>query len=141
MPASARISTASTRSTPLRSSTLWDRALEAAPWPHPPVWVHADLLPSNVLVDPSGALAAIIDMVPGVGDPATELLAAWALVPPEHRAEFRMGLDVDDDTWARGRGWAIVQAVNALPYYRDRNEGMARMAVYTLRQLAESGEA
>jgi aminoglycoside phosphotransferase (APT) family kinase protein len=99
------------------------------------VWVHGDLLPSNVLVDADGGLAAVIDFAPGVADPAVELIAAWNLVPAEHRDAFRDALDVDDDTWARGRGWALVQAAVALPYYRDINPGMTAMARYALRQI------
>ena len=119
----------------VRLTDLWEHALAAAPWPHPPVWVHGDLLPSNVLVGDDGGLAAVIDFAPGVADPAVELIAAWNLVPAEHRDAFRAALDVDDDTWARGRGWAIVQAAVALPYYRDINPGMTAMARYALGQL------
>lgn len=116
-------------------TTLWDEALAVPPWRDPPVWVHGDLLPSNVLVDPAGDLIAVIDMVPGVADPATELIVAWALLPAEVRPGFRAALDVDDDTWARGRGWAVLQAAVALPYYRDINPGMARIARHTLGEL------
>ena len=33
------------------------------------------------------------------------------------RNVFRSQLAVDDATWARGRGWALSQALNALSYY------------------------
>jgi aminoglycoside phosphotransferase (APT) family kinase protein len=114
---------------------LWEHALAAEPWPHAPVWVHGDLLPSNVLVDDDGGLAAIIDFAPGIADPAVELIGAWNLVPAAHRTSFREALAVDDATWARGRGWAIVQAAVAIPYYREINPGMVEMALYALRQL------
>jgi hypothetical protein len=39
-------------------------------------------------------------------------------------------LSVDDDTWLRGRGWAIYQAGLALPYYRETNPGMVRQATH-----------
>ena len=35
----------------------------------------------------------------------------------ETRDTFRNVLSVDDATWARGRGWALSQAVMALSYY------------------------
>jgi aminoglycoside phosphotransferase (APT) family kinase protein len=114
---------------------IWERALAVGHWPHPPVWVHADLLPSNVLVDGRGRLAAVIDMVPGAADPATELICAWNLVAADKRAEFRSALGVDDDEWDRGRGWTLLQATMALPYYRDTNQGMTDMAVHALREL------
>ncbi len=30
--------------------SLWDRALSATPWPGPPLWLHGDLHPGNLLV-------------------------------------------------------------------------------------------
>lgn len=36
----------------------WDRALEAPAWDGTPVWIHNDLLPTNLLVDPSTAVLA-----------------------------------------------------------------------------------
>ena len=118
-----------------RLTDLWEQALAAEPWPHPPVWVHGDILPGNVLIGDGGGLAAVIDFAPGVADPAVELIAAWNIVPAEHRGAFREALGVDDDTWARGRGWALVQAAVALPYYREINPGMTAMAQYALGQL------
>jgi aminoglycoside phosphotransferase (APT) family kinase protein len=118
--------------------TLWEQALAAASWADPPVWVHGDLLPANVLVDAEGGLTAIIDFAPGVADPAVELIAAWNLVPVALHPGFREALEVDDDTWTRGRGWALVQAAVAIPYYREINPGMTAMALYALRQLAST---
>jgi len=115
---------------------LWERALAAPPWSDPPVWVHDDLLPSNVLVDDAGALAAVIDFVPGVADPATVFLAAWALLPATHRERYRAGVGLDDAAWDRGIGWAIVQASVAIPYYRVTNPGMVRMGLHALREIA-----
>jgi aminoglycoside phosphotransferase (APT) family kinase protein len=117
---------------------LWDRAL-AQPESAAPVWVHGDLLPSNILVDDRGALAAVIDMAPGLADPASELIVAWNVVPAELRPAFRAALEIDDATWARGIGWTIVQASIAIPYYRGINPGMTEMAVYALRQVLADG--
>src|SRR3954453_21032388 len=30
---------------------LWERAVSAPPWPGPPLWIHGDLHPGNLLVD------------------------------------------------------------------------------------------
>jgi len=119
---------------------LWERAL-AAPAHERAVWVHDDLLPSNVLVDDAGRLAAVIDFVPGLADPATVCLAAWNVLPASHRARFRSGLGLDAATWDRGIGWTIVQAAIALPYYRSTNPGMTRMALYALRELVAQPSA
>jgi aminoglycoside phosphotransferase (APT) family kinase protein len=101
-----------------RGLAIWQTALAADPWGRPPVWVHGDLLLGNVVVK-SGRLAGIIDWsLACVGDPAVETMLAWSL-PSEARAAYRAALAVDDATWARGRGWALHQAVTFIPYYRD----------------------
>ncbi len=116
---------------------LWDDALGAAPWRHGAVWLHSDLLPSNLLVDGRGRLCGVLDWAAaGVGDPACELLAAWNVFPAGARELFRARLGVDDDTWRRGRGWALSQAVLALPYYRTTNPGMTEMALRSLAALS-----
>ena len=68
----------------------------------------------------------------GVGDPACDVMAAWLFLSAETRAIFREALRVDDDTWARGRGWALSMGLIALPYYRTTNPvlaGIARRAI------------
>ncbi|GAA4158751.1 aminoglycoside phosphotransferase family protein [Gryllotalpicola daejeonensis] len=120
---------------------LWDDALAAPGWQGDPVWVHSDLLPSNLLVDERGRLAGVLDWAAaGVGDPSCELLAAWNVFPDDARELFRARLEdrlqLDDAMWRRGRGWAVSQAVLALPYYRNTNAGMAEMATRALRALA-----
>jgi aminoglycoside phosphotransferase (APT) family kinase protein len=82
-------------------------ALAAPVWPKPPVWVHGDPAPGNLLVG-DGRLSAVIDFgTLAVGDPAVDLIGAWTLLTPAGRDAFRAALPIDDDTWARGRGWAL----------------------------------
>lgn len=52
-----------------------------------------------------------------VGDPACDVKVAWAVLDANTRTIFRERLAIDDATWARGRGWALSQALIALPYY------------------------
>ena len=99
----------------------WKAALAAPDWDRPPVWFHGDLLPGNLLFQ-QGRLRAVIDFGGlGVGDPAPDLMIAWALFSGESRAAFRETLGVDDATWARGRGHALAQAVIFIPYYVETN--------------------
>ena len=70
-----------------------------------------------------------------VGDPACDLQPAWNLFAGPSRARFRDELAVDDASWLRGRGWALLQAVVALPYYWDTNPGMVRQASHAVAQV------
>lgn len=119
----------------------WEESLHAPPWEGVEVWVHGDLLPGNLLVV-DGRLSAVIDFGGlNVGDPACDLQPAWNVFVGGSRARFRAELEVDDASWLRGRGWALYQAVSALPYYWDTNPGMIRQASHALTQvLADSGE-
>jgi aminoglycoside phosphotransferase (APT) family kinase protein len=97
--------------------------------------VHGDLLPGNLLVI-DGRLSAVIDFGGlNVGDPACDLQPAWNVFAGSSRERFRAELDVDDASWLRGRGWALYQAVLALPYYWDTNPGMIRQALHALAQV------
>ena len=115
-----------------RLTQVWAGCLKAAAHDGADVWIHADLMPGNLLVR-DGRLVAVIDLAAvGVGDPAVDLMPAWNLLPAGARATYRDALGVDDATWERGRGWAIVQAIVALPYYVDSNPVMADTARHTL---------
>lgn len=112
----------------------WEAALQAPVWQGPPVWTHGDLLPGNLLVQ-DGRISAVIDFgCLGIGDPACDLIVAWALLSAQARAIFRAALAVDDATWARGRGWALSIGLIALPYYWDTNPVFA---VTARRMIAE----
>ena len=101
--------------------TVWEEAVQAHEWNNKSVWFHGDLLIGNVLFN-RGRLSAIIDFGGlGVGDPACDLMIAWSLFSGESRDAFRNQLNVDDATWARGRGQALSQAVIFIPYYLNSN--------------------
>lgn len=96
-----------------RALAVWDEAL-ASRWNDPPVWVHGDVAPSNLLLD-GGRLTAVIDFgCSAVGDPACDLAIAWTFLEGKSRAVFRERLGPDDGTWARGRGWALWKALLTL---------------------------
>jgi serine/threonine protein kinase len=118
----------------------WESALAASSGPVSGVWVHGDLMPSNLLVA-DGRLVAVLDFATaGVGDPACDLIPAWNLLSGSARAVFREALGIDDDTWNRGRGRALSMALIQLPYYRDTNKGIAANAQYVIDEvLADVG--
>jgi aminoglycoside phosphotransferase (APT) family kinase protein len=107
------------------ATAAWEEALRLPRWGGDPVWLHGDLLPGNLLAQ-GGRLSAVIDFGGlGVGDPAADVLAAWAVFKAEARGLFREAVDVDDATWARGRGWALCFGLVAEHHYRVTNPVLA----------------
>jgi aminoglycoside phosphotransferase (APT) family kinase protein len=116
------------------AAAAWEQALGAPVWDGAPVWRHGDLLAPNLLLR-GGRLAGVVDFGgAGVGDPAHDLLPAWAVFGPTGRAVFREALDVDDGAWTRGLGVALHQALLIIPYYRTTNAGFAALARRTIRE-------
>jgi aminoglycoside phosphotransferase (APT) family kinase protein len=114
---------------------VWDEAVRTPAWSGPPVWIHGDLAPFNVLVV-DGRLSAVIDFgTMGTGDPACDLIAAWNLLPARVRGPFRAAVGVDDATWARGRGWALSMSLIALPYYHRTNPALAGTARHVIAEI------
>lgn len=117
------------------ATAAWELALQAPAWNGTPVWIHTDLLRSNVLVR-DGRLRAVIDFGgAGVGDPAADVIAAWSVLGPTGRGVFRDALDVDDGTWERARGFALHQAALIIPYYRETNPGFVAPAKRTVEEI------
>ena len=108
---------------------LWSDALAVPAWPGPRLWLHGDLHPANVLAH-EGRISAIIDFGDITsGDPATDLSVAWMMFDHRARVTLRETVgDVDDDTWARARGWALALAVAILAGSADNQvmHGIAR---------------
>ncbi len=98
-------------------TAVWEHALAASDWDGPPVCIHGDLDARNLLVR-DGLITGVLDWsCLCVGDPACDVKVAWAVLDAETRPIFRELLDIDDATWARGRGWVLSQAMGALTYY------------------------
>lgn len=124
----------------------WRDALDAPAWDGPPIWLHGDLHPGNLLLTPDRSrLAAVVDFGDvTAGDPATDLATAWLTFGPDARAAFRDEVTrrspsalpalADDATWRRARGWAVVMG-SALAASSDDNPRMASIATHTLAQF------
>ncbi|WP_152361189.1 aminoglycoside phosphotransferase family protein [Microlunatus speluncae] len=114
---------------------VWDRALELPPFDGNRVWIHADLLRPNVLVR-DGRLSAVIDFGGvGAGDPALDLIPAWAIFDPAGRQAYRDALQPSDNDWERGRAYALHQHSMIIPYYRTTNPRFVLTAIRTIQQL------
>jgi aminoglycoside phosphotransferase (APT) family kinase protein len=117
------------------AATAWTEALNAPAWDGDPVWIHGDLLKSNLLVR-DGRLEAVIDFgEAGAGDPAADVIPAWSIFGKAGRGIFRRALGVDEATWSRGRGYALHQALLIIPYYPKTNPEFVRMAINTLEEI------
>ncbi|MFJ3384831.1 MULTISPECIES: aminoglycoside phosphotransferase family protein [unclassified Curtobacterium] len=92
-------------------AALWRTAAALPAYAGPPVWVHGDLHPFNLLVEPGphgDRLSAVVDFGDvTAGDPAVDLATAWLTLDREARRTFRALVAADDDTWTRARGWAV----------------------------------
>ncbi|QIY76592.2 aminoglycoside phosphotransferase family protein [Streptomyces sp. RLB1-33] len=99
---------------------VWEAAAAAPAWDGPPVWLHGDLYPANILVD-RGRISAVIDFGDITsGDPATDLSVAWTLFTAEQRAALRQAYGrADDATWERARGWALALSLVFLSHSAD----------------------
>ncbi|GAA5023920.1 hypothetical protein GCM10025734_81720 [Kitasatospora paranensis] len=99
---------------------VWERASAAPARDGPPLWLHGDLHPANILVD-HGRISAVIDFGDiTAGDPATDLSVAWMLFPAEGRAALRQAYGrADEATWERARGWALALSVAFLTHSAD----------------------
>jgi aminoglycoside phosphotransferase (APT) family kinase protein len=103
-----------------RAIEVWEAALAAEQDATPAFnWLHGDLLAENLLVR-DRTLAAVLDFGGlAVGDPTVDLVVAWEVLDREGRHAFRRALDIDDDSWARSKGWALLIAMITFPYYWD----------------------
>lgn len=116
-------------------TSIWQECLAIPNWNKSPVWLHADLLPSNLLLK-NGTLHAVIDFgLMGIGDPACDLIPAWCLFDADARAILKESLDIDENTWDRGKGWALSIALIIMPYYKDTNPVLMSVAERILSEI------
>ncbi|MER8041721.1 aminoglycoside phosphotransferase family protein [Streptomyces sp. NPDC094032] len=94
---------------------VWEQAVAASAWQGPPLWLHGDLHPANVVVR-DGMLAGVIDFGEMcAGDPAADLSAAWILLPAGAASRFFDSYErADEATITRARGWAVLRALDLI---------------------------
>jgi aminoglycoside phosphotransferase (APT) family kinase protein len=105
--------------------SVWDDAVAAPAWAGPPVWVHGDLHPANVVVA-DGTLAGVVDFGDlFAGDPAWDLAAAWVLLPAGTAARFFDSYArADEATVLRARGLAALKALFLLLMGQNGDRGL-----------------
>jgi Predicted aminoglycoside phosphotransferase len=121
--------------------SLWLELVAAPLWAGPPLWLHGDIHPANVLLTDAARprLAALLDFGDiTAGDPATDLAAGWTFFDADARAVFRARYEqlrpVDAATWQRARGWALSMGT-AMAAHSDDNPRMAALGVHVLDQV------
>jgi aminoglycoside phosphotransferase (APT) family kinase protein len=104
---------------------VWKKAVAAPAWQGAPLWLHGDLHPANVVVR-EGVLAGVIDFVEMcAGDPATDLSAAWVLLPAGAAGRFFDAYEqADEATITRARGWAVLRALGLIEIGRNGRLGL-----------------
>ncbi len=105
---------------------IWEKAVAEPVWDGPPTWLHGDLHPANVVVQ-EGTLAGVIDFGEMcAGDPATDLSAAWILLPAGTASRFFDAYaNADEPTIARARAWAVLRAIHLISIGRNGRLGLA----------------
>ncbi|MFC6880740.1 aminoglycoside phosphotransferase family protein [Actinomadura yumaensis] len=104
---------------------VWNGAVAAPEWQGPPVWVHGDLHPANVVVS-DGTLSGVIDFGDMfAGDPAWDLAAAWVILPEGTASRF---FDVyacaDEGTIRRARGLAALKSLVLMQIGQNGDRGL-----------------
>ncbi|GIF47114.1 hypothetical protein Afe04nite_16530 [Asanoa ferruginea] len=95
---------------------VWHDAVTAPVWTGPPVWLHADLHPANVLTA-DGTFCGVIDFGDlCAGDPAYDLAGGWLLLPDDAIDQFYAAYrpSADTATMRRARGWAMARALSGI---------------------------
>jgi len=95
---------------------VWEDAVAAPAWAGPPLWIHADLHPANLLTA-NGTYCGVIDFGDlCAGDPAWDLAAAWILLPEEAAGRFHQAYQPAQEaaTLRRARGLAVLRAIAGL---------------------------
>ncbi|MGB8359855.1 MAG: aminoglycoside phosphotransferase family protein [Acidimicrobiia bacterium] len=99
---------------------IWEEALGAEPHAGPPLWLHGDVHPHNLLAE-GGRLTGVVDFGDvTAGDPATDLAIGWSMLGPKERETFFGAYGgVNEACLSRARGWALAFALAYLANSAD----------------------
>jgi len=117
-----------------KARRVWSGVMQIPEWKGPPMWIHGDLADSNILWR-DGDIRAVIDF--GglcVGDPACDLMIGWDVVAGA-RSTFRETVAPDDDSWERGRGWALSTGLITFSRFKHSRPGVAACALHKITQV------
>ncbi|WP_327302266.1 aminoglycoside phosphotransferase family protein [Streptomyces sp. NBC_01298] len=105
--------------------SVWDDAVAAPEWEGPPLWVHGDLHPANVVVS-DGTLSGVIDFGDMfAGDPAWDLAAAWVILPAGAASRFfEAYAQADGATIRRARGLAALKSLFLMLMGQNGDRGL-----------------
>jgi aminoglycoside phosphotransferase (APT) family kinase protein len=119
---------------------VWERACDAPPWAGRPTWLHGDLHPANILFA-DGVISAVVDFGDiCAGDPATDIAAAWMLLPASAMQDFSQSYgDIDADLEARTLGWAVLFGLMLLAIGLDDKPTYEPIGRRTLNQVISHG--
>ncbi|KTD53866.1 aminoglycoside phosphotransferase [Legionella quateirensis] len=118
------------------ATQVWEQALSTS-WQNLPVWVHGDVSVGNLLLS-QGKLSAVIDFGQlAIGDPACDLAIAWTLFEGKSRGIFFETLELDPNTGARGRAWALWKAMMYLVNQQTEMNFEAKRALRTIHEVVE----
>ncbi|WP_235912132.1 aminoglycoside phosphotransferase family protein [Ruania zhangjianzhongii] len=123
---------------------LFEESASAPVHSGPPLWLHGDLHPLNLLAA-GDRLTAVIDFGDTTsGDPATDLGTAWLTFTAAGRSVFvdryTAGTGADAATWSRARAWGASFAGVLLASSDDHPE-LAAIGRHARAELLTEGEA
>lgn len=123
---------------PGQLAKVWAEALAAPLHEGPGVVVHGDINRGNLVLDPDGRVAGLLDWGGmAAGDPAVDLMCAWTVLDGPTRTALLQQLAPTEALWHRARGWALSVAALQWPYYHASNPALADRALMVLRSVLE----
>lgn len=119
------------------AAVRWREAAAAPSWSGPPLWLHGDPHPLNLLLS-NGRLSAVIDFGDICsGDPASDLATAWLTFDAPARSRFRQACTqqglYDRGIWLRAWAWALGLSA-AFAAHSDDQPALAAIAEHGLRE-------